>query len=97
MSPSEVGMTMPDPNDPTATIAINIGGLARSFDMIYVLPGSTALGAGREYDVIFLWVEVFMMYWWIALVIAIEQFATVLTIMVWYFTQCNGTAHANKP
>jgi len=30
-------------------------------------------------------------------VIAIEQFSTIMTIMIWYFTQCQGTALKNKP
>lgn len=97
MSPSQVGMSMPDPANPSTEVNINIGGLARSFDMVYTAPGSSSLGPGREYDVFFLWFEIFMMYWWLALVIAIEQFTTVMTIMTWYFTQCQGVAHTNKP
>jgi len=30
------------------------------------------------------------MYWWIALVLAIEQFTTILTIVMWFFLQKDG-------
>jgi len=42
-------------------------------------------------------VEIFMMYWWIALVIAIEQFSTIMCIMLWFFTQSQDVARENKP
>lgn len=32
-----------------------------------------------------------MMYWWLALVIAIEQFTTIMCVCVWFFTQAGGT------
>jgi len=35
------------------------------------------------------------MYWWVALVVAVESFTTILTIAVWFFTQKNGVAHEN--
>jgi len=36
------------------------------------------------------------MYWWIALVLAIEQFSTILTIVLWFFLQKNGEWIAEK-
>lgn len=37
------------------------------------------------------------MYWYIALVIAIEQFSTIMTIMIWFFTVKNGEYTPTRP
>lgn len=30
------------------------------------------------------------MYWWVALVVSIEDFTTIMTICLWFFLQKNG-------
>jgi hypothetical protein len=95
MTASTPSFSIPNPSDPSASINITIGGVVRSFDMVYNVPGTGP--AGRQYDSALLWIEIFMMYWWVAFVIAIEQFTTCLTIMIWFFTQQGGTALHNKP
>jgi len=46
---------------------------------------------------VWIWIEIFMAYWWIALVLAVEQMTTILTIMFWFFTTKNGEDTPNKP
>lgn len=52
-------ITFTAPGAANSTISLTIGGLSRSFDILYTAGINTA--AGREYDVYYLWIEIFMM------------------------------------
>jgi len=86
ISSSTVGINFANPSDSTQTMSMTLGGVARSFDMLYDFSNS---------DLYLLWVEIFMMYWWLAMIIAVEQFTTIMTIMIWFFTQSGGNSLSN--
>jgi len=62
---------------------ITIGGMSRKLD---ILNNPAAVGN----DIYYIWLEIFTMYWWVALVLAVEQFSTIMTIMLWFFLQKDG-------
>lgn len=88
ISSSEISISFANPADTTTTSTMKLGGVSRSFDMLYDFGNS---------DLYLLWVEIFMMYWWLAMIIAIEQFTTIMTIMLWFFTQSGGNSLSNAP
>lgn len=66
---------------------IEVTGLSRSFSSF------DSGGQGFYY----IWTVIFMMYWYIAIIINIEQFSTILTVVLWFFSFKNNEWRENAP